>query len=163
MVQFAPSGLSLYRVGTYPNRHASDPLSHRAAGLALLAVLEERLISHANLCGEKCGSRTLLFSRSSASSPRSIGLGSTHSRCLNCRSGLHNTSPRPCSARSCFGWIHGSHTRIRSSSLSKRLLSAGPSDFIAPTISTDARWMRAQSSDRSGIIASARISEATSR
>lgn len=39
----------------YPNRHASDPLSHRAAGLALLAVLEERLISHANLSGEKRG------------------------------------------------------------------------------------------------------------
>lgn len=39
----------------YPNRYASDPLSHRAAGLELLAVLEERLASHENLCGAKRG------------------------------------------------------------------------------------------------------------
>lgn len=39
----------------YPNRYASDPLSHRAAGLELLAVLEKRLASHENLCGAKRG------------------------------------------------------------------------------------------------------------
>lgn len=39
----------------YPNRYASDPLSHRTAALELLTKLEERLVSHENLCGEKRG------------------------------------------------------------------------------------------------------------
>lgn len=39
----------------YPNRYACDPLSHRAAGLAPLAVLEKRLANHQNLCGEQRG------------------------------------------------------------------------------------------------------------
>lgn len=39
----------------YPNRHGSDPLSHRAAGFELLAELEERLARHENLCGDKRG------------------------------------------------------------------------------------------------------------
>lgn len=34
----------------YAERHDADPLEHRAAGLALLQVLEERLALHANLC-----------------------------------------------------------------------------------------------------------------
>ncbi len=33
----------------YPERHAADPHAHRAAGLALLETLEERLAAHANL------------------------------------------------------------------------------------------------------------------
>lgn len=36
----------------YPDRHASDPLEHRAAGLALLAALDERLSFSLNLCGD---------------------------------------------------------------------------------------------------------------
>jgi glutathione S-transferase len=36
----------------YPDRHASDPLEHRAQGLALLADLDARLRRHAYLCGE---------------------------------------------------------------------------------------------------------------
>jgi len=39
----------------YPNRHASDPLSHRANGLEILAKLDERLGIHENLCGPKRG------------------------------------------------------------------------------------------------------------
>lgn len=39
----------------YPDRHASDPTEHRAAGLELLRVLEMRLAANANLCGEKRG------------------------------------------------------------------------------------------------------------
>lgn len=39
----------------YPDRHASDPALHRAAGLDLLAALEERLAAQANLCGEARG------------------------------------------------------------------------------------------------------------
>lgn len=35
----------------YPDRHGSDPLQHRAAGLELLAKLEERLVSQNYLCG----------------------------------------------------------------------------------------------------------------
>jgi glutathione S-transferase len=35
----------------YPERYASDPAEHRAAGLALLGALEARLASGANLCG----------------------------------------------------------------------------------------------------------------
>lgn len=35
----------------YPSRHASDPLSHRAAALALLAALEARLVNQENLSG----------------------------------------------------------------------------------------------------------------
>ncbi len=34
----------------YPERHGSDPARHRAAGLDILAQLEERLVRHANLC-----------------------------------------------------------------------------------------------------------------
>ncbi|MBC9033993.1 glutathione S-transferase [Sphingomonas sp. JC676] len=36
----------------YPDRHASDPLEHRAQGLALLADLDHRLTGQACLCGE---------------------------------------------------------------------------------------------------------------
>lgn len=39
----------------YPDRHASDPAEHRAAGLALLQALEARLAGAANLCGEARG------------------------------------------------------------------------------------------------------------
>lgn len=39
----------------YPERHGSDPLEHRAAGLALLGVLEARLADAANLCGQARG------------------------------------------------------------------------------------------------------------
>lgn len=35
----------------YPSRHGEDPLVHRAAGLALLATLDERLSTSACLCG----------------------------------------------------------------------------------------------------------------
>lgn len=34
----------------YPERHRSDPAEHRAAGVAMLAALEERLSVHGNLC-----------------------------------------------------------------------------------------------------------------
>jgi glutathione S-transferase len=34
----------------YPDRHQTDPAEHRAAGLALLGELEQRLATHANLC-----------------------------------------------------------------------------------------------------------------
>lgn len=36
----------------YPDRHASDPIEHRAHGLALLADLDRRLSAHAHICGE---------------------------------------------------------------------------------------------------------------
>jgi glutathione S-transferase len=36
----------------YPDRYASDPIAHRAAGIAILARLEDRLSSGANLCGD---------------------------------------------------------------------------------------------------------------
>ena len=39
----------------YPERHASDPAEHRAAGIAILAGLDRRLSSAANLCGEAMG------------------------------------------------------------------------------------------------------------
>lgn len=39
----------------YPERYASDPAEHRAAGLALLGVLEDRLAANAYLRGEKAG------------------------------------------------------------------------------------------------------------
>ena len=39
----------------YPNRHASDPAAHRAAGLSILATLDEKLASTANLCGDARG------------------------------------------------------------------------------------------------------------
>ncbi len=39
----------------YPDRHASDPVSHREAGLELLAPLEARLGAHADLCGDERG------------------------------------------------------------------------------------------------------------
>nr|WP_245842963.1 glutathione S-transferase [Sphingomonas laterariae] len=39
----------------YPERHASDPAEHRAAGMALLGVLEARLAARANLCGDARG------------------------------------------------------------------------------------------------------------
>jgi glutathione S-transferase len=39
----------------YPDRHASSPAEHRAAGLELLSVLEDRLTSQANLCGDERG------------------------------------------------------------------------------------------------------------
>lgn len=39
----------------YPERHGSDPVSHRAAGLELLAALNERLAGQDNLCGERRG------------------------------------------------------------------------------------------------------------
>ncbi len=34
----------------YPERHGSDPAMHRAAGLAMLGDLEQRLAAHPNLC-----------------------------------------------------------------------------------------------------------------
>ncbi len=37
----------------YADRHGVDPIEHRAAGLVLLDVLEERLVESANLCGER--------------------------------------------------------------------------------------------------------------
>ncbi|MBB5685454.1 glutathione S-transferase [Sphingobium boeckii] len=36
----------------YPERHASDPVAHRDAGLAILSNLEMRLAKSAHLCGE---------------------------------------------------------------------------------------------------------------
>lgn len=36
----------------YPDRHASDPLAHRASGLVWLAELDARLGRHAYLCGD---------------------------------------------------------------------------------------------------------------
>lgn len=36
----------------YPERHGSDPKAHRAAGTALLGVLERRLDQRSQLCGE---------------------------------------------------------------------------------------------------------------
>lgn len=39
----------------YPNRHGSDPMEHRQAGLDLLQPLEQRLAAHRNLCAEDCG------------------------------------------------------------------------------------------------------------
>ncbi|HSI19428.1 MAG TPA: glutathione S-transferase [Sphingomonas sp.] len=36
----------------YPDRHQADPVEHRAAGLALLGELEQRLAAHANLSRE---------------------------------------------------------------------------------------------------------------
>jgi len=39
----------------YPDRYGSDPAEHRAAGLALLGVLEERLGQSAYLCGGAMG------------------------------------------------------------------------------------------------------------
>lgn len=39
----------------YPERHASDPAEHRAAGLAMLQLLEARLVARGNLCGDRRG------------------------------------------------------------------------------------------------------------
>jgi len=39
----------------YADRHGSDPAMHRAAGLAMLAGLEDRLADAANLCGARRG------------------------------------------------------------------------------------------------------------
>ena len=39
----------------YPERHASNAAEHRSAGLEWLAVLDARLASENNLCGEKRG------------------------------------------------------------------------------------------------------------
>ena len=39
----------------YPDRHASDPAEHRAAGLAMLQLLELRLAKRRNLCGDRRG------------------------------------------------------------------------------------------------------------
>ncbi len=36
----------------YPDRHATDPIEHRDAGLAMFRDLEARLSSAANLCGD---------------------------------------------------------------------------------------------------------------
>lgn len=36
----------------YPDRHGEDPFEHRAAGLAMLRILDDRLAAQANLCGE---------------------------------------------------------------------------------------------------------------
>ena len=36
----------------YPDRHASEPLEHRALGLAMLGEFDRRLVSRAYLCGE---------------------------------------------------------------------------------------------------------------
>ena len=39
----------------YPDRYGSDPIDHRARGLAMLTALDQRLAIHANLCGERRG------------------------------------------------------------------------------------------------------------
>lgn len=39
----------------YPDRHGSEPIEHRAAGLAVLGALEARLSGAANLCGAARG------------------------------------------------------------------------------------------------------------
>lgn len=39
----------------YPHRHGSDPAEHRAAGLAMLSVLEQRLAAQAHLGGDARG------------------------------------------------------------------------------------------------------------
>jgi glutathione S-transferase len=39
----------------YPGRYAADGIDHRAAGVALLAPIEQRLIASAYLCGEAPG------------------------------------------------------------------------------------------------------------
>lgn len=39
----------------YADRHGTDPATHRAAGLAMLAGLEARLSGGANLCGDRRG------------------------------------------------------------------------------------------------------------
>ncbi len=39
----------------YPDRHAADPLAHRAEGLAFLHDLDARLASHGQLCGPARG------------------------------------------------------------------------------------------------------------
>jgi glutathione S-transferase len=39
----------------YPERHDSDPIEHRMAGLALLEALEARLHRRGNLCGDRRG------------------------------------------------------------------------------------------------------------
>lgn len=39
----------------YPERHASDAIMHREAGLDLLRALEARLASYSNLCGNERG------------------------------------------------------------------------------------------------------------
>ena len=39
----------------YPERHASDPLEHRAAALDILAGLEQRLTGQVYLCGDRRG------------------------------------------------------------------------------------------------------------
>jgi glutathione S-transferase len=39
----------------YPHRHGSDPAEHRAAGLAILAALDERLATQAHLGGAERG------------------------------------------------------------------------------------------------------------
>jgi glutathione S-transferase len=39
----------------YPDRHASDPMDHRAAGLDMLRLLEIRLTDRANLCADARG------------------------------------------------------------------------------------------------------------
>lgn len=39
----------------YPDRHGSDPIEHRAAGVAWLGGLEVRLALHAQLCGAAPG------------------------------------------------------------------------------------------------------------
>ncbi|MET0239548.1 MAG: glutathione S-transferase [Sphingobium sp.] len=39
----------------YPERHGSDPAVHRDSALALLRPLDDRLASHAQLCGDRPG------------------------------------------------------------------------------------------------------------
>ena len=39
----------------YPDRHGSDPLEHRADGLAMLRDLEDRLARHSSLSGDAMG------------------------------------------------------------------------------------------------------------
>lgn len=39
----------------YPDRHGSDPIAHRSAGLDVLATLDARLAAHGNLCGRDRG------------------------------------------------------------------------------------------------------------
>lgn len=39
----------------YPDRHESDPLTHRQRGMEFLSLLDERLSAQAHLCGPKRG------------------------------------------------------------------------------------------------------------
>lgn len=57
----------------YPDRHASNPAEHRAAGMEILAEFESRLISRPYLCGERrllADAATMPFVRQFAATDR---------------------------------------------------------------------------------------------